>query len=70
MNMFSFSGSNVVCPDNVRKHVSLDILWAFLLNILLKAQMWTGWNSLRHEERILQQKVGNMKPSTFPSNLQ
>lgn len=65
--MFSFSGSNVVCPGNVRKHVSLDILWAFLLNILLKAQMWTGW---KHEERILQQKVGNMKPSTFPSNPQ
>ena len=27
---------------------------------------WMGWDSLRHEERLLQQTVGYTKPITFP----
>ena len=67
MNMFSFPRSNAVCPDSYWEQVSLDIFWAFLFNISLKPPMWTRWNSMRHEERLLLQTVGYMKPITFPA---
>ena len=51
--MFSFPGSNVLCPDSYWKNVSLDILWAFLFNIPLKTLMWTEWNSLRRKTSVV-----------------